>query len=343
MTNPNNEILQIANSAKKLTGDVAKQVMQAWFGQFPLEQSFRSKYRKYMYDDDSEAQRRAYIRRGSVIVEWRARSGGRSWSEWRARSTPIIDEAITRIESAATEAGTAVPKIVARYRADLQHGRERKISQDNRTKGMSLSIKDFASKHYDEYFKVARGGKIDQELADRLNKEQKELGEFYGEFVFAAGRAVPTDDAFVSVDKPPFLPMYTSISYFWIEKIDGVEYAFLFDRHEKGKMSIQINTIGHGTLTGLIGDTGVIDYGLLDKPKKPSLIADLVRMEISDLPAGAVLFGLWCRITKGFGIKWWMIRKHDETLARLVKSLVDAKKIEAEAVEDRMIMVRCLS
>jgi len=337
------KILQIANSAKKLTSVVAGQIVQTWLDQFPLEQSFRSKFRKHLVAHDDDNEDRYYIRRTSLVVERRVRTSGR-WSTWsEASSRPVIEEALKLLDIAVSS--DPAPAIVAKYARDLARSRNKAETEKNTGKGTLIAIKEFASNHYDEFFKLLREGrKVDPEIITKI----KTRGEFYGSFIFKAGRVSLSDDAFVSIDKPPFLPMYRRTEYFWIENIGGVDYSFFFSTYEKGKMLVRIiadyhrHTMPRSTIEGVIADTGAIDYGMLDKPKMSSLIATMTRMQVAGVYDASIV-SLWCRIMNSFGIKQSMIVWGDRDTLDLLKNLEEAGKIKVEGVEGRTLMIRCVS
>jgi hypothetical protein len=315
-------VLAIAESLpRKLKITDAKRVIETWLRARGLPEDRWGNYAitvsEHDKGDDVAAERYHFTDR-QLQHQVRFSSGSGDWHN--RTSTPVIDSANALIGHAAKALGkvdvleATKGTVVARKEAVQQRVRttERKKVE---TTASVIAAKFVAKKYRADVLKNYTGEIIEPE---RL-AEIKEILAFQKAF-FTSVKTLPTDEAFASVDVPPFLPVFGPMTYEWVETVDGVAYTIRVENKAKNKATITIGTSG-GMLAvdpysmsmrqtrqvGAQGD-GLISGTLLYDSASKSFMAGLLLIQANGerrAGVGTRMLSLWCRMMLGYGIARW--------------------------------------
>jgi len=231
---------------------------------------------------------------------------------------------------------------------------KRREKQSLRKKAAVAAMKQLAAENPRLVAVAGYGILLEKEDLDRMIARRDELVEAFMRDV-EAGRELPGDDQFASVDKPPTAPLGYDVSYLWTETVDGVQYTVSVRYAHKG---VAIVTIGSSSELGLIVDPRTHAMKPADyKPEGDAQISGqvmfngdtfmgslfLISAKQRRTGAGGRVLGLWCRMMKGYGVEAWRAEAVGPEGLAFLQAMQNRGCVEILGGQRSDLVVQCLN
>lgn len=278
--------------------------------------------------------------------------------DWRSvASSPILAAALALVADAAKVVGdtVAAERVKAERVGRVADKKARASAAEEKRANHRAALVAAKRIAWEDRAVILRALGVGKPLpAEPLAELQAKVKLYTREYRLMADAGVdsPPDGDFATVDRPPLLPLARDVSYQWVEHVGPLPYTVRVETSSKGVALIRIGQQGSGLdidaatramtttrATDLQGD-GYLSARVEAAPD--GRLGAALFMLVSHKPTAALrLWGLWCRMMRGYGIGRWLGEGLNEAATKMVRAMAKNGSIQIEAEYGSSMVIRC--